>query len=57
MEYILMRDIKVPKLNLLKKGRENIECITQMGNRIYAIVDRSYRMPFKKLKIKALIDI
>jgi len=52
-----MRGIKGPRLNLLKKGRENIECITQRGNRIYAIVDRSYRIPFNRLRNKALIEI
>ena len=52
-----MRGIKGLKLNLLKKGRENIECITQIGNRMYAIVDRSYRIPFNRPRIKALIEI
>ena len=57
IEYILMRGIKGAKLNLLKKGKENIECITQIGNRIYAIVDRSYRTPFNRPRNMALIDI
>ena len=52
-----MRGIKGLKLNLLKKGKENIECITQIGNRIYAIVDRSYRTPFNRPRNMALIDI
>ena len=52
-----MKGIKEPKLNLLKRGKENIECIAQTGNRIYAIVDRSYRIPFNKPRNKALIEI